>query len=93
MNEPSSKPQSASQELEPARGPLSLPPDFDQAKYPHYSVQSSIYSLLLSALSMAEHYERMPGAQARQDKLDEVVKDYLSTCELIRLNGSQGQPH
>lgn len=80
-------------ELPPEKQPLSLPPDFDPTKYPHYSVQSSVYSLLLSALSMAEHYERVPGMEQRQKKLDDVVKDYQDTCDAIKIKSSDGQSH
>jgi hypothetical protein len=62
-----------------------LPPDFDPSKYPHYSVQSSIYSLLLSALNMSEHYEKYPDAETRQKKLDELVREYQDTCESLRI--------
>jgi len=71
-------------ELPPEKQPLKLPPDFDPAKYPHYSVQSSIYSLLLSALNMSEHYERFPNAEDRQKKLDELVRDYQDTCDPLK---------
>jgi hypothetical protein len=77
-------------ELPPEKQPLSLPDDFDPTKYPHYSVQSSIYSMLLSALSMAEHYERLVGSEERQKRLDELVRDYLRTCDAIKIRASNG---
>ncbi len=72
-------------ELPPERQPLRLPRDFDPSKFPHYSVQSSIYALLLSAMGLSEHYERYPEKEARQKKLEEVMKDYLSTCNSLSL--------
>lgn len=72
-------------ELPIEKQPLKLPPDFDPSKYPHYSVQSSIYSLLLSALNMSEHYEKYPNAEARQKKLDELVRDYQDTCDPLKI--------
>lgn len=71
-------------ELPIEKQPLKMPPNFDPSKYPHYSVQSSIYSLLLSALNMSEHYEKLPGAEARQKKLDELVRDYQDTCDPLK---------
>lgn len=62
-----------------------VPPAFDPSKYPHYSVQSSIYSLLLSALNMSEHYEKHPDAETRQKKLDDLVRDYQNTCEHLKI--------
>lgn len=41
------------------------PADLDLSKNRHYEVQSSIYSLLLSALNLSERYERLPGANER----------------------------
>jgi len=70
--------------LPPERQPLKLPPEFDYSKYPHYSVQSSIYSLLLSALNMSEHFERFPSAEARQKKLEDIVRDYQDTCDPLK---------
>ena len=72
-------------ELPPERQPLNLPPDYDATKYPHYSVQSSIYSLLLSALTMAEHYERWPGAEARKCILDHAICEYQKTCDPCKM--------
>lgn len=72
-------------ELPPERQRLKLPPSFDPSKYPHYSVQSSIYSLLLSALTMSEHYEKYPGAEERQKKLDELIRDYQETCDPLKI--------
>ncbi len=70
--------------------PSALPPDFDPLKYPHYSVQSSIYSLLLSALGLAENYERMPGKEGRWEDLDALIKKYLETCDLIKFRIQSG---
>ena len=55
----------------------------DIAGLPHYSPQSPIYSLLLSALSLSEHYERLPGAQERQAKLESLLKKYQKTCDTL----------
>lgn len=55
----------------------------DAEGYPHYAVQSSIYSLLQSALALSERLETHPGAEARQRELSRVVKSYLDTCETI----------
>ncbi len=72
-------------ELPPEKQPLRLPPDFDPSKFPHYSVQSSIYGLLLSALSLAEHYERFPNREERMKDLEAVMKKYLATCDTLKL--------
>jgi hypothetical protein len=64
---------------------LRLPPEFDPNQFPHYSVQTSIYGLLLSALNLSEHYERFPNTEARQAKLEDIVKDYLETCDALKL--------
>lgn len=61
------------------------PPDLDLDKYPHYSVQSSIYSLLLTALNLSERYEKYPGAEERQEILDDMVRVYQNTCDLLRI--------
>lgn len=71
-------------ELPIEKQPLKLPPAFDPPKYPHYSVQSSIYSLLLSALNMSEHYEKYPGAEERQRLLDDLVRRYQDTCDPLK---------
>lgn len=70
---------------ETSQQPLHLPEEFDPSKFPHYSVQSSIYGLLLSALNLSEHYERFPNTEARQAKLEDIVKDYLETCDALKL--------
>jgi len=72
-------------ELPPERQRLKLPRSFDPSKYPHYSVQSSICSLLLSALNMSEHYEKWPGAQKRQRLLGELVRRYQDTCDPLKI--------
>lgn len=72
-------------ELPIEKQPLKLPPAFDPSKYPHYSVQSSIYSLLLSALNMSEHYEKYAGAEERQKLLDELVTKYQNTCDPLKI--------
>lgn len=69
--------------LEPQREPRKAA-DLDLDRYPHYSVQSSIYSLLLSALNMSEHYEKYPGAEERQKSLDGMVRVYQDTCESLK---------
>src|SRR6267154_3362027 len=48
---------------------------FEPKNYPHYDVQSSLYSLLLTALTVAVHFEKIPGFQERQRKLEAVMKD------------------
>lgn len=72
-------------ELPPEQQPLRLPPDFDYRNYPHYSVQSSIYSLLLSALNMAEHYEKFPEMEERQKAIEHAVKLYQNTCDPLKI--------
>jgi len=72
-------------ELPPEQQPLRLPPDFDYRDYPHYSVQSSIYSLLLSALNMSEHYEKFPGMEERQKQIEAVIKSYQNTCDPLKI--------
>lgn len=76
----------------PAKQSPSLPPGFDPSKHPHYSVQNSIYSLLLSALSLSVNYESAPNTEARQRKLDDLAKDYLETCDAIKIRATDGQP-
>lgn len=71
-------------ELPPEKQPLRLPPNFDPRNHPHYSVQSSIYSLLLSALAMSEAFEKFPGAEKRQAKLSSFVKEYQDTCDPLK---------
>ncbi len=70
---------------ETSQQPLHLPEEFDPSKFPHYSVQTSIYGLLLTALNCSEHYEKFPGTEARQQKLEDLVKDYLETCDALQL--------
>ena len=65
------------------------PTDFDFAKYPHYSVQTSIFSLLLSALNMSEHYEKFPNAEIRLKKLEDLVRDYQDTCDPLKFTSSK----
>lgn len=72
-------------ELPPEKQPLRLPAEFDPTKYPHYSVQSSVYSLLLSALNLSVHFEKFPGFEERQKKLEMLIKDYQETCDPIRV--------
>ncbi len=74
-------------ELPPERQPLHLPVSFDPRKYPHYNVQISIYTLLLSALNLSENFEKYPDYEERQRKLELVIKDYLETCDAIK-NGA-----
>ena len=69
----------------PESSQLTLPTDYEQRKYPHYSVQSSIYSLLLSALSMAQHYERFPGEELRQELLAKLIREYQRTCDRLKI--------
>jgi hypothetical protein len=87
MNETTIKTPAACQQDIPVKQACGLPPNFDPSDYPHYNVQSSIYSLLLSALSMSEHYERFPGVEERQRLLDRLVRDYQDTCEPLRVKG------
>jgi hypothetical protein len=72
-------------ELPPDKQPLHLPPQFDPRKWPHYNVQSSVYSMLLSALNLSEHFEKFPGYESRQEKLEALIKEYQSTCDPIRI--------
>lgn len=72
-------------ELPPEKQPLHLPASFDPKKYPHYDVQASIYSMLLSALTLSTHYERFPGVEERQRKIELLLKDYLDTCNQIKI--------
>ena len=85
MSKQVTNPPTTSQQSPTQKPPSALPPDFDPAKYPHYSVQSSIYSLLISALGLAENYERMPGREGRWEDLDTLIKKYLETCDLIKM--------
>lgn len=71
-------------ELPPERQPLHLPSAFDPRKHPHYNVQSTIYSLLLSGLNLSEHFEKYPGFEDRQRKLELLIKDYLETCDAVK---------
>lgn len=71
-------------ELPPEKQPLKLPANFDPRKHPHYSVQSSIYSLLLSALAMSESFEKFPGMEERQKELCILVKKYQDTCDPLK---------
>jgi hypothetical protein len=73
---------------------IKLPPDFDPAKFPHYSVQSSIYSLILSALHLSTHYEKWPGAEKRQAKLEKLLTRYLKTInDVQKVNKSHAKRH
>lgn len=71
-------------ELPPEKQPLRLPANFDPRNHPHYSVQSSIYSLLLSALAMSEAFEKFPGLDERQRDLGNLVKKYQDTCDPLK---------
>lgn len=71
-------------ELPPEKQPLRLPAGFDSTKWPHYDVQNSVYCLLLSALNLSEHFEKFPGHEDRQKKLESLLKDYLVTCDQIK---------
>jgi hypothetical protein len=83
----------AATQVVPAKRAFSLPDDFDPAAYPHFSVQISIYSLLLTTLSLAEHYEPVRGAEARQVKLDALFREYRDTCDAIRIKSADFQSH
>ena len=50
---------------------------------PHYSPQCPIYSLLFSALNLSMHYEKSPGAEERQTKLESLLKKYQKTCDAL----------
>jgi len=65
--------------------PLHIPPGFDPKQYPHYDLQSSIYSLLLSALTLSTHYEKYPGVEKRQKDMEQLLKAYLETCKQIEI--------
>lgn len=73
-------------ELPPDKQPLHLPAGFDPKKYPHYDVQSSVYSMLLSALTLSLHFEKFPNKEERQGKLEILVSDYCKTCNQIDPN-------
>lgn len=75
-------------ELPPESQPLTLPPDFDPTKYPHYSVQSTIYSLLLNALDLSVRYETRPGGAERQKCLEELILEYQKTCDALAMKAS-----
>ena len=68
-------------EIPPEKQPLRLPKNYDPSRYPHYSVQTTMYSLLLSAMSMSETHERYPGFEVRQQKLESLLSDYHATVE------------
>lgn len=72
-------------ELPPEKQPLHLPAAYDPKKYPHYDVQSSAYSMLLSTLTLVTHYERYPGYEERQKELEAVLEKYLVTCNQIKI--------
>jgi len=57
------------------------PPQQYNEKYPHYPVQSSIYSLLVSAMNMSVRYEQRPGGRERQQALKALIADYEITCD------------
>jgi hypothetical protein len=71
-------------ELPPEKQPLRLPPMYNPKTYPHYDVQQSVYAMLLSALSLANHFEKLPGLEERQKKLEAIMKEYLDTCENLK---------
>lgn len=54
--------------------------------FPYYSVQCSIYSLLLSALNMSYNYEKVAGVAARVKKIEDLVVEYQDTCDQLRIS-------
>jgi hypothetical protein len=58
-------------------------PPIEFSKLHHYSVQTPIYGLLLSALNLSSHYEILPGTEERQCKLENLVKQYQKTCDTL----------
>jgi hypothetical protein len=70
-------------ELPPERQPIRLPPHFDFSKYPHYSVQSTLYSLALSMLNMSEAYEKYEGFEERQKLIEKLILTYQDTCDQL----------
>ena len=82
---PGTTTQAGKTKLPPEQQPLHLPAEFDPRKYPHYEVQVAIYSLLLSALNLSDHFEKLPGVEERQKKLESLVKDYLDTCDPLKI--------
>jgi outer membrane biosynthesis protein TonB len=78
------EPELPESELPPEKQPLRLPSEFDPKKFPHYDVQSSVYSMLLSALTLAVHHEKFPGAEERQKKIEAAMKDYGDTCDALK---------
>jgi hypothetical protein len=71
-------------ELPPEKQPLELSDDYNPIKYPHYSVQGSIYSLLLTALSLGLHYEKYAGSAERHKKVESIMHEYQVTCDQIK---------
>lgn len=70
-------------ELPPEAQPLHLPAAYDPRKYPHYDVERAIYSMLLSGLSLSEHYEKVTGFEGRQKRMEALAKEYLELCDSI----------
>ena len=56
---------------------------------PHYSAQTSVFSLLLSALNMAQHYEQYPGLEHRQKLIETALKSYQATCDPLKIDVGQ----
>jgi hypothetical protein len=59
----------------------STPPPAAQPDYPHYSVQSNIYSFLQTALNLAVLNERLPRAGERQRLISFAIDAYETTCD------------
>ncbi len=58
-------------------------PTVDTDSQRHYQVQSSIYSLILTALNLSISYETYPNADKRRAKLDALASEYGSTCNQV----------
>lgn len=78
------EPELPESELPPEKQPLKLPSEFDPKKFPHYDVQVSVYSLLLSALTLSLHHEKFPGAEERQKRIEVAMKEYADTCDTLK---------
>ncbi len=63
--------------------PVAPTPTIDPDKQRHYQVQSSIYSLILTALNLSLAYEVYPNGDKRRSKLDALAAEYGQTCNQI----------
>lgn len=56
----------------------------DKQKFPDFEVQSTIYSLLLSCLSMSVSYERGVEFESRRTQIEDLVLIYQNSCDGLR---------